>query len=329
MRLEPDATLDSTSLSAIVDAYGLGEPLDAVFVARGAMGAINRVGTLQDGAHRSWTVKRSFWNQYSEQAIAREAVFTRQCASVGVPAPRSIERVDGSGYVLTMDDLTGGTIQYRVLEWVDGEIGRLDDPGTIPPLAEWMARIHTLAIDPAEQPIDPWFIHVGYDWDDLADQLEKRAPDVAEQLRMRRGDIQELTDLVNSTRETGAVWCHSDIAANNLVWANHGPQLIDWEDSGPLVPRQQLANWVRSLALLGKSAYHAYRQAGGPAEITEVAHIASSVAGHLNYVGSQAKLLLDATYVEHHEFAREQVTGATLSLPNLHALDQWIRDFKA
>jgi hypothetical protein len=329
MKPDPEAPLDPSTQSAIATAYALGEPVDAAFVARGAMGAVNRMRTVLAGEHRSWTVKRAYWNQFTEQAIAREVGFTRQCASAGVPSPRSIRRVNGGDYVLPVDDSDGGESQYRVLEWVEGEVGRNDDPETIPPLADWMARIHRLAIDPAGHSIDPWYVRVEYDWDDLADRIAQRAPEVAGHLRSRRADFQELTELVNTTRASGAVWCHNDIGANNLVWAVGGPQLIDWEDAGPLVPHQQLACWTRSLGPLAKAGYHAYRQAGGPAEITDVTHVASSVAVHLNYVGSQAELLLNDEHVEQHDFAREQVTGAVQGPINLHLLDQWVRDLNA
>ncbi len=217
MRLGSEATLPASTLTAIADAYGLGEALDAIHVARGAMGAINRMGTILHGVRRYWTVKRSYWNQFTEQGIAMEVDFTRQCESVGVPAPRSIQRGDSGGYVMTVDDQLNGGTQYRVLEWVDGEVGRSDDPRTMPPIAEWMARIHNLAVDPAGHAIDDWFVRVTYDWDDLAVRLARRAPDVTEVLRTRRADIQELADLVNTTQESGAVWCHTDVGADNLV----------------------------------------------------------------------------------------------------------------
>ncbi len=269
---------------------------------------------------RSWTVKRSYWNQYTEHDIATQVDFTRQCESVGVPAPRSIQRVDGGGYMLTVDDHAEGGTQYRVLEWVEGDVGRADDPRTIPPIAEWMARIHTLAVDPAGYPIDEWYVRVTYDWDDLAERLAQRAPDIAELVRTHRADLRELADLVNATQEPGAVWCHRDIGASNLVWGDRGPQLIDWENAGPLVPHQELGCRVRSLGPLGKSAYQTYRQAGGPAEITDISHLATSVAVHLNYVGAQAELLLDDEHPEQHEFARAQVANAARSVPSLHSL---------
>jgi hypothetical protein len=329
MVLLPEATLDPSTQTAIADAYGLGEPVDAIFVARGAMGAVNRMRTHLHGALRHWTVKRSYWNRYTEHEIATEVDFTSQCESVGVHAPRSIQRVDGGGYVLTVDDHPNAGTQYRVLEWVEGEVGRSDDPRTIPPIAEWMARIHNLAVDPAGQPIDEWFVRVTYDWDDLAGRLVRRAPDVADQLRTRRADIRELTDFVNATQESDAVWCHADIGASNLVWGHGGPLLIDWENAGPLVPHQELGLRVRSLGPSGKSAYHAYREAGGPGEITAVTHLASSVAVHLNYVGCQAELLLNDDYIEQHEFARAQVGGAAQSLPSLHSLEEWIEELSA
>lgn len=329
MRLAPEAPLDTSTQTAIAAAYGLGEPVDAIFIARGAMGAINRMGTNLHGELRYWTVKRSYWNQFTEQQIAMEVDFTRRCESVGVPAPRSIQRVDGGCYVLTVDDQSNGGTQYRVLEWVQGEVGQSDDPRTILPIAEWMAPIHDLAVDPAGHAINDWFVRVTYDWDDLAVRLARRAPDVAELLRTRRADIRELADLANTTQESGAVWCHTDIGADNLVWGQDGPHLIDWEDAGPLVPRQELGLRVRSLGPLGRSAYHAYRRAGGPAEITDVTHLASSVAVHLNYLGCQAELLLDDEHVEQHDFARAQISGAPQNLTSLHILDRWIKELRA
>lgn len=329
MNLVPEATLDRSTQTAIADAYGLGEPVEAAFVARGAMGAVNRIGTSLRGVLHHWTVKRAYWNQYAEHSITAEVDFTRRCESVGVRAPRSIQRVDGGGYVLTLDDRRGGGTQYRVLEWVEGEVGRSDDPRTIPPLADWMARIHNLAVDPAEQPIDEWFVRVKYDWDDLAGRLAGRAPNVADLLRTRRADIQELTDFVNATRHSGAVWCHCDMGASNLVWESRGSRLIDWENAGPLVSHQELGLRVRSLGSNGKAAYQAYRQADGPAAITDVTHLASSVAVHLNYVGVQAELLLDDDHPEQHDFARAQVSGAARSLTSLRSLDQWVKEFRA
>lgn len=328
MTATPEHQLPAWTLTAIADAYGLGEALDAIYVARGAMGAINRVGTVLHGVRRYWTVKRSYWNQFTEQQIAMEVAFTRQCESIGVPAPRSIQRVDGGGYVLTVDDRPNGGTQFRVLEWVEGEVGRSDDPRTIPPIADWMARIHNLAVDSAGHSIDEWYLQVSYDWDDLAGRLARRAPDVAEHLRTHRADIRELTDLVNTTRESGAVWCHTDIGADNLVWGHRGPQLIDWDDAGPLIPHQELGCRVRSLGPLGRSAYRAYRQAGGPAEITDVTHLASSVAVHLNYLGCQAELLLDDDHIEHHDFARAQVASVAQSFPNLYILDQLVQELR-
>jgi hypothetical protein len=327
--MRPDAMLPTSTLHGIADAYGLGEPENAVFVARGAMGSVNRLRTIERGERRYWTVKRSFWKHYSEEAIADEVRFTEHCASAGVLAPRSIPRKDTGGYVMALDDQPDGGSQYRVLEWVEGVAGQKDDPHTISTIAEWMARIHRLAIDPAGKPIDPWFVSVTYDWDELAGRLSQRAPDVAVQLRTHRADMLELTDLVNSTRETGAVWCHTDIGVDNLVWGNGQPHLIDWENAGPLVPHQELGCWVRSLGSLGKPAYDSYRQAGGPAKIDDVTHLASSVAVGLNFLGVQAELLLDDNHVEQHEFARAQLAGVAHGLTNLHALDQWIRELRA
>lgn len=326
MRLPPEATLSAESLAAVADAYGLGEPLESTFVARGAMGAVNRITTRIDGAPHCWTVKRAYWNQFDEDVIRREVEFTSQCRSVNVPAPRSVQRNDGKGFVLTVDDQPDGGSQYRVLAWVAGEPGEQTDDAIIAPMAEWLARIHSLAIDPRGQAIEDWFVRVRYDWAELADRLKGPAPDLADMLQARRVELGHLTELVNSTREDGAVWCHTDVAPANLIWSDDGPQLIDWENAGPLVPHQELGSFVRSLGALerGIGAYLAYRRAGGEAQLTETSHFATSVAAHLNYLGCQSELLLDGTHPEQHEFAREQATRAAGNLPTLGDLEKWV-----
>ncbi|MEQ7124928.1 phosphotransferase [Actinopolymorpha sp. B11F2] len=326
MRLHPEATLSAASLAAISDAYGLGEPLDSTFIARGAMGAVNRITTRMHGERVCWTVKRAYWNHFSEDGIRREVDFATRCGSVRVPAPRSIRRIDNGSFVLTVDDQPDGKSQYRVLAWVPGETGDREDDRTIAPITEWMARIHNLAVDPNDHAIDDWFVRVKFNWDELATRMKDPAPDIADAMHARRADLNALSDLVNSAREPGALWCHTDLGAPNLIWSDDGPWLIDWENAGPLVPHQELGSFVRSLGsrVRGKSAYLAYRRAGGPAEITEPSHLASSVAVHLNYLGCQSELLLDATHPEQHDFAREQAGNAANDLPSLAELEALI-----
>jgi Ser/Thr protein kinase RdoA (MazF antagonist) len=329
-RLEPDASLSAASLAAVADAYDLGDPLESTFIGRGAMGAVNRISTRSQGERAYWTVKRAYWNHFSENDIRAEVDFTTTCASVGIPAPRAIRRVDNGSFALRVDDQDGGS-QYRVLTWVMGEAGDPADDRTIAPVTEWMARIHNLAVDPGGRQIDDWFVRVTFDWANLANRLKTRAPEIAEAMTTRGAELRMLTDLVNSTRETGAVWCHTDLGASNLIWSKDGPWLIDWENAGPMVPRQELGSFVRSLGsrARAKKAYLAYRRVGGPAEITEPSHFASSVAVHLNYLGAQSELLLEPTHPEQHGFARQQAATAAHDLPSLGDLEALIGDLNA
>ena len=325
MRFAPDATLPPDSVAAVAEAFGLGAPLASEFVARGAMGAVNQIRTRRQGKTISWTVKRSYWNHFTDAEIGREVEFTMLCAEAGILAPRSIPRVGTGSYVLTLPHQPDGGSQYRVLEWVDGEVGRPEDPKTIPPLSEWMARIHRLAVDPADEPVDDWFSQVGYDWDRLIGRVQVRAPDLAERMAGRLPDLHALTDMVNTTALTDTVYCHTDLGAENLVWSPLGPQLIDWENAGPLGPHQELGCRVRSLGASGPAAYRAYRQADGPAEITDPRHFATAVAVNLNYLGCQAELLLDDAHPEQHPFAKEQADNAIGELPDLGALEDLVK----
>lgn len=329
MLFTPEDTLPPKSLAAVCAAYGLGSPLGTVFVARGSMGAVNRITTELDGDRRFWTVKRSYWNHYTDEAIRREVEFTEQCRSVGVRGPRSIRTVDGNRFVLTLDDQPGAGTQYRVMDWLDGTIGSGDDPDTTRSIAGWLAAIHTLAADTDGQPIDEWFIQVRFQWDDLAGRLMGPAPDLAELIRTRRRDLRELTELVNSTGHEGAIWCHTDVGPDNVIWLSDGPWLIDWENSGPLVPRQELGAVVRAHQEHAVRLYADYRRAGGPAEFTETSDLATSAAVHLNYLGVQSELLLDETHPEQHDFARAAATRAAHRVPTLTGLESWIADLSA
>ncbi|HEY9290429.1 MAG TPA: hypothetical protein VIP98_04025 [Microlunatus sp.] len=358
MSFTPDDTLPARSLAAVCEAYGLGTPVDTVFIARGAMGAVNKITTELDGRRQNWTVKRSYWSHYTEDAIRREVEFTEQCRGVGVPGPRSIPRTDDGSYVLTIDDQPSGddrpaiddhpgvgeqpgddqaergehpgtSTQYRVLDWLDGRVGRDDDPERIVPIAEWLAAIHRLAADTDGQPIDPWFIRVDYQWDELATRLDGSAPDLAELIRSRRRDLLELTELVNGAPQDGAVWCHTDVGAENLIWLPEGPWLIDWENSGPLVPRQELGGVIRANADRGIELYAAYRRAGGPAEFHQPSDLATSVAAHLNFLGVQSELLLDESHPEQHDFARNAVNKVGRSVSTMAELEKWIIELSA
>lgn len=323
MKFDPTDTLPPATMTAIAEAYGLGEPIEVSFVARGAMGAVNRLRTRSNGVVRNWTVKRSYWNHYAEPAIEEEVAFTLACAEAGVLAPQSLRRIVDGAFVTVIDDQSGGS-QYRVLDWVDGEVGCENESRAIPVLMGWLATIHNLAFPTNGKQIDPWFVQINCDWGALAVRLETRASEIARLLRERGAELDELTDLVNCTPEAGTIWCHTDIGVSNLIWSMGGPVLIDWENSGALVPRQELGLLVRSLGDGGRRAYDAYIAANGPERISALGDLATSVAVHLNYLGVQAGLLLDDEHPEQHDFARAQVEAAAASLPTIESLEAFV-----
>lgn len=325
MNLAPNDNLPEHWLHRIAEAYALGHPERGTFVARGAMGAVYRItcGTGRDARH--WTVKRSFWNHYDDHAIAQEVALTTRCGEAGIRAPRSVQLADGRGYVLTLAYPLGPPAQVRVLEWFEGETGNPDDPQTIEPLAAWMATIHKLAIAPGDQDVDPWYAQVSHDWHELVDRLATPEPELAAMIRTRLHELDELTSLVNTTPQPKTVVTHRDIGAENLIWTAEGPALIDWENAGPLAPVQELAPRVRSLGDAGPAAYRAYRKHDGPATLTTIADLTCSVAIHLNFLGSQSQLLLDAEHPEQHTFARANATAGARDIPTISSLEESLR----
>lgn len=318
------------SLAAVCEAYGLGAPIGTVFIARGSMGAVNRITSELHGVRRHWTVKRSYWGHYTDSDIAREVDFTERCRAVGVAGPRSIRRLDSAApdgaasFVLTLADQPDSDTQYRVLEWLDGTVASANDPSASTTMAGWLAAMHRLAVDPAPRRADPWFTRIDYRWDELAGALTGGEPELADLIRSRLDDLMALTDLVNNVTQHGAIWCHTDIGADNLLWCGDGPWLIDWENSGPLVARQELGSVIRGNPDHGLALYAAYRRAGGPAELSEPSDLATSVAIHLNYLGCQSAVLLDAEHLEQHGFARAAALSAGRTVPTQAELEQLI-----
>lgn len=328
MVLQPDAELSTAAVEALVAAYGLGRPIGSEFIARGAMGAVSRLRTRQAGGERRWTVKRSYWDHYTEEALSAEADFTDRCRDAGIAAPRSLRRLDNNGFVLIHDHL-GRSTYYRVLEWVEGETATWENPHRLAHVMGWLATMHQVALDPGARPIDPWFTTVGYNWEDLAHRASSCAPDMPAQIRARMGDLTELTTLANAASEEGAIVCHTDIDPSNVIWAPHGPTLIDWENSGPLVPHQELACLVRAQGARALDAYRAYRHADGPAELSDPSHFATSIAIHLNYLGCQIDLMLDDDHPEQHAFARASAEASLRGLPDLASIEHLVNDLRA
>jgi Ser/Thr protein kinase RdoA (MazF antagonist) len=251
--------------------FGLGRAvrLSEGPVARGKQGLVWRL----DAADGSWAVKVPFHRSSEEEAGAATS-FQEAACSAGVPAPQVRRTTEGCVFA------TIAGRQVRVYEWVDlmAPDSRLD-PARVGAV---VAAIHRVAA-PEISPLDPWYhqpVGAGR-WDDLVGQLLDAGAPFARRLAGLRDELVALESWIEPPRVLQT--CHRDLWADNVVpTADGGICVIDWEDSGPADPNQELgcvlfefarADPGRARALTG-----AYRQAGGPATVNRRGHFSMLIA---------------------------------------------------
>ncbi|MEV8371480.1 phosphotransferase [Kribbella sp. NPDC056861] len=302
----------------LATAFGLGEAVEMLPTARGAMGAVWRLKTTAG----VFAAKELFWFDGDLAAVRAEVAFRAACAEVGVRSPEPLAGVDGE-YVVRR-----GEGWWRLYEWAEGEVPDGDDVEVACWVASQMAVIHTLDWPGGEVEIAPWYHRVDVDWAALIEAADQAKIAWAVDLRELRPRLGELTALVNAMPTGEQVWCHRDLANSNVLRATvaGGNWLVDWDNVGPLAPERELgALLLREIErpeAFGR-VLSAYRKAGGPAEIDGPGGFATGVAIWLNFLHGQGMAALDTELAEQHrEYAEEQVCGLLVSLPELATLQR-------
>ena len=150
-----------------------------------------------------------------------------------------------------------------------------------------VAAIHRVSVtDPS--PLDPWYhepVGAGR-WDHLAGRLAEAGAPFAGQLAGLRDELVALESWIEPPQMLQA--CHRDLWADNVLpAADGGVCVIDWEDSGPADPSQELGcvlfEFARSDPGRARALAGAYQQAGGPAAVTRRGHFSMLIAqlGHI------------------------------------------------
>jgi len=262
--------------SRVARHFGLGTALRLSEgpVARGKQGVVWRLETT-DG---EWAVKVPL-HPSAEEDVREATAFHEAACAAGVPAPRVRRTTEGTVFA-TVDD-----VQVRLYEWVD--LGAPDPRLDPEQVGAAVAALHRVRID-ATGPVHWWHREpVGAArWDELIAALRRERAPFAEKLAALRDELVALESWIEppATLQT----CHRDLWADNLLpTAGGGVCVIDWENSGPADPAQELACVLfefarddpgRVRALLG-----AYRAAGGPATIRRRADFSMLIAqlGHI------------------------------------------------
>lgn len=248
-------------------------------VARGRQGLVWRLETA-DGR---WAVKVPF-DESDEDEVRVPTAFQEAACAAGVPAPRVRRTTDGSVFA----DVGGRRI--RVYEWVD--LGAPDvglDPALV---GRVVAGIHRISGSDGGRP-DSWYGEpVGADsWDQLIEQLRRAGAPFAGRLADLRDELVALESWIEPPEVLQT--CHRDLWADNVLpTADGGVCVIDWENSGPADPNQELGcvlfEFARADPGRARALTAAYRDAGGPAVVNRPGHFSMLIAqlGHIMEVAA-------------------------------------------
>jgi aminoglycoside phosphotransferase (APT) family kinase protein len=248
-------------------------------VARGKQGLVWRLDTA-DG---SWAVKVPFhWS--SEDEVRLAAAFQEAACAAGVPTPLVRRTTEGCVFAAIEGK------QVRVYEWVDlrAPDSRLD-PARVGAV---VAAIHRVSA-PDPSPLDPWYHEpVGADrWDHLVEQLLEAGAPFARRLADLRDELVALESWIEPPEMLRT--CHRDLWADNVLpTADGGVCVIDWENSGPADPSQELGcvlfEFTRADSGRVRALTDAYQQAGGPAAVTRRGHFSMLIAqlGHITEIAA-------------------------------------------
>jgi len=199
-------------------------------VARGKQGVVWRLET----AAGRWAVKVPL-HPSTEDDVRLATRFQEAAFAAGVPTPRVKRTTDGSVFASV------GGEQVRMYEWVDlrGADPRLD-PAMVGAVVAAMHRVPTRDPD-SSGPLDPWHHEpVGAKrWDELVEALREAGAPFAGRLAALRDELVALESWISPPERLQT--CHRDLWADNLLpTADGGVCVVDWDESGPADPSQEL-----------------------------------------------------------------------------------------
>lgn len=308
--------------------FGLGDgPVEWRVGGRGAVGEIWRL-TVGD---RAFAVKCPF-GAVDLDDVRSEAALLDHLAAQGIEVPTHVTSTHGQLVVDVPAGLGGGSA--RVSHWIDGTpVGEraaelADEVGTL------LALLHRAA-PAADGPPTGWHATMvpGDDWADLVGRSVGQPWHDA--LVAREGEHAAYRELVDRAGPgTGPfVVGHRDLHPDNaLVAPDGGLRALDWEDAGAVSPTRELAKVLVQWHVLGDAVDEAavartaaaYREAGGPGQLTAVEDFAMVLCNETNFLARQVRLALDRTApAPRREQAQGEVAESLAGhLPGIAALER-------
>jgi Ser/Thr protein kinase RdoA (MazF antagonist) len=253
--------------------------LSAGPVARGKQGEVWQLRT-PDGR---WAVKVPF-QPVDEDDVRDSTLFQEAAYALGVPTPL-VRRADDGRVLATV---TGR--QVRLYGWVDL---RPPDPLLDPALVgSVVGAMHQVPSSAAGE-VAAWDrAPVGAArWDELVRLLRDAGAPFAGRLADLRDELVALESWLEPPRDVRL--CHCDLWADNVLpTAVGGVCVLDWENSGPADPSQELGcvlfEFGRTDAGRARALVQAYRDAGGPGSVERRGRFSMLIAqlGHITEIAA-------------------------------------------
>ena len=263
--------------------FALGPAIEAPYAARGELGYVFRLDT--DGGR--FAVKQL--RLPPDEVVADDVAFQLALGRAGVPLPAPVLTPGGEAMAVGPDGMG-----YRAYAWVD-----LDPAATVDPRAAGaiLARIHRLAW-PAGPP-EPWYVDPGPTdrWAPVVERARRAGAVWADALAGAVPALQETQRLAGSPDEGRLVRCHLDYNRENVLVDTGGrPCVLDWENSGPGHPGQELAQTLTEFGLSDPAAIRelaaGYAEADGPGRLTGLESFAMTYAVQANLLAFYAERAL-------------------------------------
>ena len=275
-------TMSRRTAEAVASRYGLGPPVrDPVYADRGELGRVWRLDTDRG----SWAVKEAD-QLVPEVDAAADVAFQLAAAAAGVPLPRPVRTPAGAVLVPGVEVASAAAV-LRVYAWAElhkNEVVTAAELGTV------TALLHRIG-HPAAGPVNAWFAEpLGADgWRELLASAQRAGAWWAAVLERWLPELIEADYLVTPPDDARTTTCHLDVNIENVRRGGDGGVVVlDWENSGPGQPERELAAILFDVDTdLGlddaRASYVAYREAGGPAELTGPPDFSTAIAvqGHL------------------------------------------------
>jgi Ser/Thr protein kinase RdoA (MazF antagonist) len=318
-------------------AFGLGRVLaEPTVAARGEMGRIWRLET----ATGRWALKEVFRPGADAAESARsDAAFQEAALAAGVPLPRPVVARDGR--VLVEVGPSDHRRSVRIYAWVD-LLGR-DAVVPIREVAAILGRLHGLAIADT-RPIDPWFREpvpadrwpvlvararaAGVSW---AAALEGLVPDLLATTEVAVAAFagSERLAEIGQSPAAATITCHLDYNPENVLLDTGGrPVVVDWENSGPEHPDQELASALAEFVsdpAETATFLRAYRDAGGPAQIRGRSSFGMILIIQAALVRTYAERALDPSFSdEDRARAAHWVGDIAAQVFTIGRIDRWL-----